>query len=356
MTRPALGVLAALLALPASAAEREVCRTVALHPVVVNGADTGADHAMVSEIQAVAAAELLKRQRTLQDSSVVSDALSKLPTRECSDNQCLSRLARDTHSDCTAYFAVTPNAGRTVFLSARLIPASDADRPVFSRSEHYDRIGKSPKDWSISALQRFIRTVPLPTKEPIAGVEVLPLLQKSDGARPPPPDGQLPPNLNPPNPKLASPPTPPNPNPVASSPAPSPNNPPPPPGLDWRTPVGGGLAIVGIGAAVAGVVVFRQGDANWQSVLGTREGNPPTFPAARHDEVLEAYRSASSKMTLGTIGMVGGAGMTAAGAGLLLWEILGGPKSPQSASAPASASKVACAPAAGAIRCSITFP
>ena len=345
MTRPALGLLAALLALPTSAAEPDLCKTVALHPVVINGADTGADRAMISEIQAVAAAELLKRQRTLQDSSIVSDALSKLPTHECSDNECLSRLARDTRSDCTAYFAVTPNAGRTVFLSARLIPASEADRPVFSRSEHYDRVGKTPKDWSISALQRFIRTVPLASKETLIVEPLPPLLPKSDGAHPPPN-----PNLNPPNPNPISPPPPPNPNPVA---APSPSNPPPPPpGLDWRTPVGGGLAIVGLGAAVAGVVVFRQADADWQSVLSTREGDPPTFPADHHDQVIEAYRNASGKMTLGTIGMVGGAGMTAAGAGLLLWEFLGAPKSPSSA----SASKVACVPAAGAIHCSITFP
>src|SRR6185369_10870650 len=74
MTRPALSVLLALLALPTSAAEPDLCKTVALHPVVVNGTDTGADRAMISEIQAVAAAELLKRQRTLQDSSIVSEA------------------------------------------------------------------------------------------------------------------------------------------------------------------------------------------------------------------------------------------------------------------------------------------
>lgn len=339
MTRPAFGVLAALLALPALPAEPEPCKTVALHPVVVNGADTGADRAMISEIQAIAASELLKRQRTLQDSSIVSEALSKVPNRECSDNECLSRLARDTHSDCTAYFAVTPNAGRTVFLSARLIPASDAERPVFSRSEHYDRIGKTPKDWSISALQRFIRTVPLITKETVV-VEPL-LVPKSDGS-------QTPPNPNP-NPNPVSPPPPPNPNAIAA-PSPSSSNTPPPSGLDWRTPVGGGLAIVGLGAAVAGVVVFRQADADWQAVLSTREGTPPTFPADRRDAVVEAYRNASGKMTLGTIGMVGGAGMTAAGAGLLLWELLGAPKAPQ------SASKVACVPAAGAIRCSITFP
>ena len=335
MTRITLSPLAAILALPALAAEPELCRTVALHPVVVNGADTGTDRAMISEIQAIAAAELLKRQRTLQDSSIVSEALSKLPNRECSDNECLSKLARDTRSDCTAYFAVTPNAGRSVFLSARLIPASDADRPVFSRSEHYDRIGKTPKEWSISALQRFIRTVPLAKDS--APIEPLSLVPQSDGPPPPPPpNGQSTPNLNAPPP--IKPPAPPAPPPITAHPN----------GMDWRTPVGGGLALVGLGAAIAGAVVYQQASADWQSVLNSGGGIP--FPPGDSQRVLDAYRSANTKMVLGSAGMIGGAVLAAGGTGLLAWQLLGGPKETQ------QGTKVACGVSSGAISCSLSFP
>jgi len=336
MTRTALSLLAVTLALPAFAAEPELCRTVALHPVVVNGADIASDRAMISEIQAIAAAELLKRQRTLQDSSIVSEALSKLPNRECSDNECLSKLARDTRSDCTAYFAVTPTAGRSVFLSARLIPASDADRPVFSRSEHYDRIGKTPKDWSISALQRFIRTVPL--AKDTAPVELPSLVPpKSGGPPPPPPNGQSTPNLNPP-PITKAPPAPPAPSPLT----PHPN------GLDWRTPVGGGLALVGLGAAIGGAVVYQQASSDWQDVLASANGIP--FPPERSQDVLDAFRSANTKMQLGSAGMIGGAVLAAGGAGLLAWQLLGGPKETQ------QGTKVACGVSSGAISCSLSFP
>jgi hypothetical protein len=311
--------------------------------VVVNGADAATDRQMISEIQAVAAAELLKRQRTLQDSSIVSDALSKLPNRECSDNDCLAQLARDTRSDCTAYFAVTPNAGRTVFLSARLIPGYDPDRPVFSRSEHYDRIGKTPKDWSISALQRFIRTVPL-AKE-TAAPEITPLVPKSDGSHPPP-DGQATtnPNPNPPNP---NPPNlnPPAPSPIASAP-PSTAMTPPPPGLDWRIPVGSGLAAVGVGAIISGVVLSNMAKDDWQNMLDSANNAP--FPYGRTEDVLTAYRAAKGKMQLGSVGIVGGAGFTAAGAGLLAWQFLSPHKDHP-------ASKVACGISAGGMRCSASF-
>jgi hypothetical protein len=289
------------------------------------------------QIQAVAAAELLKRQRTLQDSSQVADALSKLPNKECSDSDCLAQLARDTNSDCTAYFAVTPNAGRSVFLSARLIPASAPDRPVFSRSEHYDRVGKTPRDWSISALQRFIRTVPL-AKE-VAAIEITPLPPKSDGSNPPP-NGQTTTNPNPPN---LNPPTKPTPDATSMS-APHSSGP------NWRTTVGGGLSAVGVGATIAGVVIRNRAEEDWKNVLDSANGAP--FEHGRTQEVLDAYRSARGKMSLGTVGIIGGAGFAVAGAGLLVWELLSMPKD-----APASpSSKVACSPSAGGMRCAFTFP
>ena len=295
--------------------------------------------------QAVAATELLKRQRTLQDSSTVSDALSKLPNHECADNECLAALARDTHSDCTAYFAVTPNAGRTVFLSARLIPGYDPDRPIFSRSEHYDRVGKTPKDWSISALQRFIRTVPLAAKE-TTPIEPNLAPPKSDGSQPPP-DGQVTTN---PNPNPTTNPNPPNLNPPAPASATA-MKPPPPGGLHWRVPVGGGLAVAGIGATIAGAVLSNMAKTDWQNMLDSAHDAP--FAYGRTDEVLTTYRNARGKMQLGTVGIVGGASLAVAGVGLLAWEFLG-PKDQAAAAPPAS--KVACGISSSEMRCAFSFP
>jgi len=323
MTRAALAILASISALPVAAAEPEACHTIALHPVVVNGADPVADREMIAELQTIAVSELLKRQRTLQDSAIVAEALSKLPNHECVDNDCLAKLAHDTKSDCTAYFAVTPSAGRNLFLSARLIPSSGPDRPIFSRGEHYDRVGKTPRDWSVSALQRFIRAVPLPDP---AAVEPFPLLPPSPGNGPPLAPVPPPPSVAIPAPSTAA----------------------PAGGLDWRTPVGIGTAAAGVGAAIAGTLIYTRADADWRALLDSAGGVP--FPASRADEILAAYRSTRGNMQLGSAGIIGGVALTAAGAGLVLWQLLGKPveKKPEA--------KLACGFTIGTVQCSLALP
>jgi hypothetical protein len=55
-------------------------------------------------------------------------------------------------------------------------------------------------------------------------------------------------------------------------------------------------------------------------------------------------------MQLGSAGMIGGTALAAAGAGLLAWQLLGGPKDPE------QGTKVACGVSSGAITCSLSFP
>jgi hypothetical protein len=106
--------------------------------------------------------------------------------------------------------------------------------------------------------------------------------------------------------------------------------------------------VAGIGAAVAGILFYRQGQADWQAVLDRAGGQP--FPADQVDQILAEYRAAEGKTQLGSAGMFGGAAMAAAGAGLLLWELLGAPKDSH------QGTKVACGFSASAVSCSLPLP
>jgi hypothetical protein len=121
-------------------------------------------------------------------------------------------------------------------------------------------------------------------------------------------------------------------------------------GPGWRTMTGGGVAAVGIGAAIAGVVLRNSGQKDWQNVLDSANGAP--FEYGRTHEVVEAYRTANSKMQFGTAGILGGTALAVAGAGLFVWDLLDGPKQQPDP----TSQKVACGVSASGMRCSFSFP